>query len=365
MKFPTLLALLTLGATQWTNAEVPPLPDKATLELDEDWSSGEIDPARWYPLRKKWGKGNHGVVPENVTLTTDTVSGSEKTVLSCTARGDHYTGPVSGEWGKHTRVGGVLVSRQHFASGRFQVVMKIGTPQNPAPPGIVPAIWTYGYKAVSVPPDLADGFTETAPLYHPRLQQWGKGKAFYWSEIDFPEFGKAGGYNTPMYNTFLNKQHHSLEFDARGAADGRYHTYTTDWHTGLAPVPGITDTQVTAALGFYWINDASVPFADYHYGSPLKKLGTDRYAVCVGTSAKHYIDGRLIGENTTFVPSMTGQLNIGVWLPHWAGPAPWQSVDVRFASVKVWQFHDPGDARGILTENITDSFAPGGSPLSR
>ena len=41
-----------------------PLPPKAKLVLDEDWSSGKINPKRWYALRKKWGQNNFGVVPE-------------------------------------------------------------------------------------------------------------------------------------------------------------------------------------------------------------------------------------------------------------------------------------------------------------
>ena len=50
------------------------------------------------------------------------------------------------------------------------------------------------------------------------------------------------------------------------------------------------------------------------------------------------------------------QLNIGVWLPDWAGPADWETADIRFASIRVWQVDDPGDVKGFLTENITNNF---------
>lgn len=133
-----------------------------------------------------------GVVPENVIIEVDTVAWKKQHVLRCFANGDQYDGAVTGQWNKKTRVGGVIVSKQHFASGRFEVVMKMGTPENPRPAGMVPAIWTYGYRMVKIETDTPDASHATEPLYHPFLQEWGPGQAFYWSEIDFPEFGKAG-----------------------------------------------------------------------------------------------------------------------------------------------------------------------------
>jgi len=362
-----LLAVLS-ARTEPGVAEEPkklgPLPPLAKLALDEDWSAGKIDPKRWYALPKKWGENNFGVVPENVAIVRDTVGGKRRRVLRCEAHGDEYSGPVTGQWKRKQRVGGVLVSKQHFASGRFEVVMKIGSVDNPRPRGIVPAIWTYGYRAVSVPAKLSDNFSPTQPLYHPSLQKWGKGQALYWSEIDFPEYGKGGKFDRPMYNTFLNSKHQPLTFDAHGAADGRYHTYTTEWRTGLVPIKGVKDSQVAKAKGFYWVQDKAVDFGLY-LGNPLKRLGRDRYAVCSGLTARHWIHGRFIGENKTFVPVMGGQLNVGVWLPKWAGPAPWKTAAVYFASVRVWQYGDPGDVPGILTEDITDNFGKDGQPLRR
>lgn len=233
--------------------------------------------------------------------------------------------------------------------------MKIGSPDDPKPAGMVPAIWTYGYRMIKIDTNKPDEFHAKQPLYHPFLQEWGAGQAFYWSEIDFPEFGKAGDYATPMYNTFLNKQHHTTTFKADGAADGNYHTYTTEWRTGLVPIKGVKDSQVAESEGFYWVQDKAVPY-DQYWGAPLKKIGPNNYSVCTGLSAKHWIDGKYIGENTKFVPATTGQLNLGVWLPQWAGPADWKTASISIASVKVWQYDDPGDVKGILTEDITNNF---------
>ncbi len=358
--------LLLLGSLSAFGAgpALPELPESAELALAEDWSGGVIDPDRWYALRKQWGGGNNGVVPENVRLVPDSVDGREVKVLECAARGDLYKGPVKGRGGRATRVGGVLVSKQHFASGRFEVTMKIGSREDPRPPGIVPAIWTYGFRFERVPASVAGSFSEAKPLYHPRLQKWGKGLAFYWSELDFPEYGKGGDYSRPMYNTFLNKQHHSQTFAVGDAADGGWHTYTTEWRTSLVPIEGVTDAQVVEAEGFHWVRDKAVPFGLYQ-GNPLRRLGLDRYAVCAGRSARHWIDGRYIGENTKFVPSMAAQLNLGVWLPDWAGPAPWETKSVRFGSIKVWQFGDEGDVKGVLRDDIPDSFTKDGRPIPK
>ena len=77
----------------------------------------------------------------------------------------------------------------------------------------------------------------------------------------------------------------------------------------------------------------------------------------------HWIDGRFVARNTNFVPAMAAQLNLGVWLPDWAGPAPWKTARISFASVKIWQYDDPGDVRGVLVDPIGDSFGKDGRPL--
>jgi hypothetical protein len=97
-------------------------PANSQPVLNEDWSTGKIDPARWYLLRKKWGDGNHGVVPENVWIEKDIVAGQKQNVLVCQADGDLYDGNTIGEQGKKSRVGGVIVSKSFFASEKLEVV---------------------------------------------------------------------------------------------------------------------------------------------------------------------------------------------------------------------------------------------------
>lgn len=359
-------------ATMARAADPPQSPavEGERLVLDERWSAGRIDPDRWYILRKQWGQGNHGVVPENVRIERDIVDGQEKHILVCEAHGDEYDGDVVGLWGRKQRVGGVIVSKQWFASGRFEIVMKIGAdepheggPDNPTKPlGAVPAIWTYGYRYVEVDKALMHEFVADQPLYNPHMPRYGIGTNEYWSEIDFPEFGKDGSFDKPMYNTFCQNRHDSRTFDVRGAADGQYHTYVTEWRTHLVPIAGVTDDQVIEHDGYFWIRDKAVPFEQY-LGNPLKKRGDDDYLVYCGLRATHWVDGEKVGENKMFVPSMAAQLNVGVWMPNWAGPAPWATAKVRIASIKVWQYDDPGDVRGVLVDDLADNFDENGEPV--
>ena len=178
-------------------------------------------------------------------------------VLVCEAHGGHYDGPVIGLWGKKDRVGGVIVSKPFFASGRFEVVMKIGSrtpsnggPENPAHPrGCVPAIWTYGYRWVDGDAKRKDEFVSATPLYNPHMPAYGLAANEYWSELDFPEFGKGGDFRQALYNTFCQNRHDPNLFDAAIATDGRYHTFTTEWRTRLQPLDGITDQQVAKSFG--------------------------------------------------------------------------------------------------------------------
>jgi len=216
---------------------IPALPEGAVLVLEETWSSGAIDAARWYLPRKRWGQGNHGVIPENVRIERR----GDRAVLVCEAHGDRYDGPRPGFEGHPERVGGVAVSRTFFASGRFEIALRLG---NPLPAGAVPAVWTYAYRSVSVGRDRMKDFVAEQPLYNPGMERYGDGSNEYWSEIDFPEFGKGGEFRRALYNTFCQTKEHSLEFDVAPVADGEFHTLTTEWRTALEPLDGITDAQV-------------------------------------------------------------------------------------------------------------------------
>ncbi|EAQ82085.1 glycoside hydrolase family 16 protein [Blastopirellula marina] len=358
----SICAALKLSAAELPSS-LPAPPGQARLVFSEDWQAGAIDPMKWYVLRKKWGNGNHGVVPENVAIEQDLIDGEQKNVLVCTAHGDQYAGDVIGMWGRKDRVGGVIVSKPFFASGRIEIVAKVGDdkphdggPKNPREPrGAIPAMWTYGYRWVHASDEPLAEFQPDKPMYNPHMKAYGLGANEYWSELDFPEFGKGGDFSQAMYNTFCQNRHEPLLFDVSHVIDGKYHTYVTEWRTKLQELPSVTDKMVAEQDGFFWIQDKSIPFDDY-LGNPLKRLGPDRYALYTGDYAVHYLDGQKIAENHRFVPAMAAQLNLGVWLPDWAGPAPWKTAAIKFASVKVWQYDDPGDVRGVIVDDLKNNM---------
>ena len=348
------------------HAELPPLKEGAVLALDETWSSG-IDPSKWYVMRRHWGNGHHGVVPENVHVELESIAdGGKQPVLICEAHGEKYDGPVKGLWNRGDRVGGVIASKAFFASGRFEVSMRVGGavkaedgPEDPTHPiGSIPAIWVFAGWNTRVKPELSDGYVEENPLYQPYLQEYGRGNAYYWSELDFCELGKKGDFSHGLYNTFLHKKTDSQVLPVQ-VADGQFHTYTTEWRTTLVELKDLHDDQVIEHEGRWWVRDLKVPFSSY-WGNSLKKIGPNRYAVHQGQIARHWIDGKFIGENTKFVPCIAAQLSLGVWLPDWAGPAPWKVSRVSFGRVRIWQYGDEGDVKGLLTNDQPDNIGKDG-----
>ncbi len=367
-----ILSFFLMGAIEASDFGEFRMPKSANLVLQEDWSSGTIDPEKWYTLHRKWSDGNNGVVRKNVFIRKENVNGKLKNVLVCRGHGDHYHGDVVGYQGNRNRVGGVIVSKSFFASGLYEIVFKIGSkqksenaPQNPMRPiGMVPAIWTYAYRWVDADKAKPFEFSSKQPMYNPLFKHRKYHANEYWSEIDFPEFGKWQKLGEGLYNTFLQNKHESLIFKTKSAIDGEYHSLKTIWRTELVPFEGLKDEQVAEYNGYYWVQDKEVDYNQY-LGQPFKKLGTNQYAVYKGKYARHYIDDEFVGENLKWVPSMAAQLNIGVWFPHWGGKAPWSESSMQISSVKVWEFNDAGDVRGILVDDIHDTMDATGAPIKR
>ena len=358
----SFIAMITIKAASQSQADavgLPPNPPQARLVFQEDWSTGSIDPSKWYLLRKKWGAGNNGVTPTNVWIGSEVVNGTTQHILVCEAHGDRYQGAFTGANGEKARVGGVIVTKQFFASGRYEVVMKVGAPSGGntlmAPNGAVPAIWTYAYRWVETPANKQTSYNAEVPLYNPNLKVSGAPATEYWSEIDFPELGKNGDFTHGGYNVFCQNRYEWKTFPIPPVADGQYHTYDMEWRTGLKPLSGIKDSQVIERNGCWWVQDKTVPINAY-LGNPLKRLGNNVYAAYTGLTVQNWVDGIRVGGNANKVPCMAGQLTLGVWLPGWGGPAAWETAQVSFGPIKIWQYDDPGDVRGILTNDVPANF---------
>lgn len=321
----------------------------------EDWSSGKIDPSKWYMPRSKWGNGNNGVIPENLEFSKDIVLGKEKTVLNFYGNGDEYNGSLVGFNGAKNRVGSLLVSKRFFASGTYEIVFKISNSEKGKAIGMVPAIWTYAYKFVKHRKGMYKKFDAKNPSYHPILDKHKWGGCEYWSEVDFPEFGKKQNLEKALFNTFLNANFHSQTIDTPSVLDGKYHTIKMTWTTELKPLPEATDKLVAEENGLWWVQSDKIPFEKFR-GNPLKKLGKDQYSVYKGKELIYELDGKVLGGSKSFVPAMAAQLSVGMWLPDWGGKAPWSRAKMSISSIKISPLNDKGDCFGFLNEDLKDNF---------
>ena len=206
----TLLA----NGHEWLDTPNPyPSPQPA---LFDDFTDG-IDSGRWLIADKAWGGDNGGVVPANVGV----VDG----VVRLAAHGDRYTGDVVGHGDRTTRVGATIVTRDYYASGRYEVRARV-----PQTLGAASAFWSYHYIE-----------------YHPaQPEYWTEPNRIRNSEIDweFPTARDDGTPDDPVSFDYARANTWGGKFGGEGGnvslrpdigalvADGEFHTYAYEWHAG-------------------------------------------------------------------------------------------------------------------------------------
>jgi len=185
-------------------------------ELFDDFTDG-LDPQKWLIADKAWGGDNGGVIPANVEV----VDG----IVRLAAHGDNYTGDVVGHGGRTTRVGATIVTRDYYASGRYEVRARV-----PQTLGAASAFWSYHYIE-----------------YHPsQPEYWTEPNRIRNSEIDweFPTARDDGTQNDPVSFDYARANTWGGKFGGEGGnvslrpnigelvADGEFHTYAYEWHAG-------------------------------------------------------------------------------------------------------------------------------------
>ncbi len=259
----------------------------------DDFQGNKIDSSKWLVAFKQWGGdgANGGVLPQNVTVQND------KLVIE--AYGDQYTGNVRGINKDYSlradgkRVGGAIATMDYFASGKYEVRMKVA-PQL----GVASAIWTFHYEE----------FDEGDPMY----QNKPVGGSDYYAlnhEIDMEFPGRPGpahnnfSFDRGLFNTWVgeNDDEYTTEYAPLGQAidDGQFHTYRFDWHTGSS--------------------------------SEQKRVD-------------FYIDDVLIHTTTDHVPTLASRLWIGAWFPAtWAGTPNFDTETLELDWVRITPFEQEGD----------------------
>jgi beta-glucanase (GH16 family) len=237
----------------------------------DDFNGTKLNTTAWKKENNKWGenpaKGTHGgVIPENVYVKDGN--------LVIRAHGNFYNGNLWGH-GQKTKVGGAIYTKKSFASGSYEIRAKI-CPQ----PGALSAFWTYYYNS-----DTCN------------------------HEIDFEFPGRNQSPNKPDNSDITwglmtnwrgvgDDMHKTTDKYFGNQADGQYHLYRFEWHTG---------------------SSAEKARVEWYYDDQL-----------MATSYEH-------------VPDRASKFWIGIWFPNWIGRADF-GVDYMYVDwIKIKEFKEPGD----------------------
>ncbi|KAA8484958.1 glycosyl hydrolase family 16 [Arcticibacter tournemirensis] len=277
----------------------PDIGDLTAAGIFYDKFEGTFDDTKWEKLNQIWGQPSNtahqhgGVIKENVYLKNG--------FAVMRALGDQYSGTLRGAGGQSKRLGGVAKSKQRFASGRYEIKMRVlQTPDM----GVLSAAWTFWYKqitAVSNPEAYQKAVTAgnipdngTITLNH---------------EIDIEIKGVNLG--SPLLTNWIGEKAGEYESKAIALAkelnDNSFHIYRWDWHTG---------------------GNGQTPRVEY------------------------YIDNKLLHTSTVKVPYLASYIYIGNWFAWWAGndsgtyKAPdFDSKEMFVDWVKFTPFNEPNDDR--------------------
>ena len=254
-------------------------------EFYDDFSGTSLDAGKWLTAEKNWGGTvtengktadyNGGVLAENVSLADGR--------LILTGHGNRYTGDVRGinrdgsRRADGKRCGAAIATREYYGSGSYEIRARIAPEL-----GCCSAMWTFEYEE--------DDSADTLKITNHEI------------DIEFPGRDENGGFslNHALCTTWQTEEDyktHSVECGAQ--ADGAFHVYRFDWHTG---------------------SDTEKPRVDY------------------------YFDGELIHTATEYIPTNASRFWLGLWFPkNWAGTPDFDTAAFEIDYVRITPFHEAGD----------------------
>ena len=274
-------ALLTAGAM----LQPVPVPAAAEDGFFEDFSGTRLDSGRWLIAEKNWGGTvtengvtsdyNGGVLAENVSVADGN--------LILTGYGNQYEGDVRGINRDGTRradgkrCGAAIATREYFGSGSYEIRAKIAPEL-----GCCSAMWTFEYEE--------DYSGDTLQITNHEI------------DIEFPGRNAEGDFSLyhALCTTWVTEEDYRTEsVDCGAQADGAFHTYRFDWHTG-------SDTQT--------------PRVEYYFDDVL----------CYTADA--------------YIPTNASRFWLGLWFPkHWAGTPDFDTASFVIDYAKFTPFHESGD----------------------
>ena len=355
-------------------------------EFFDDFSSGKLDSGKWLIAEKSWGRNNGGVVPENVSIKYDSELG--KNVLCLEAHGDFYNGSVPGvdkytnRIDKKTRVGAAVATSKYYASGIYEVRMKV-----PKSLGACSALWTFHYEeAYEGTPlynqlsdiggvtksdfskiglssgeidrlwtDLISRKFEREPYIDPTAPDRGIVSEYFRAKVwDISKLNLLSDFNkkNDIYTLLQNAQSINRQgSEYMGYCKVRNHEIDIELPTGLKESP--ENVSYSNARFNTWIgecggeytdnfNDCGYPLNDDKYHTYTIIWHTDNTAF-KNKRVAFYIDGRLKETNYTHIPNIAGRFWIGIWFPEWSGSPDFSVDTLKIDWIKIVPFNESGD----------------------
>ena len=279
-----LVSVLTAALMLLTVQPAPAAGDAADVFCD-DFSGAAPDPAKWLIAEKNWGGTvtengitadyNGGVLAENVSLRDG--------CLVLTGYGNQYDGAVRGINRDGTRradgkrCGAAIATREYFASGSYEIRARIAPEL-----GCCSAMWTFEYEE--------DYSGDALKITNHEI------------DIEFPgrDQNDAFSLSHALCTTWQTEEDYKTKSVGCGdQADGAFHTYRFDWHTGSA-----TET----------------PRVEYYFDDVLTYTAYD------------------------FIPTNESRLWLGLWFPkNWAGTPDFDTETFMVDYVKITPFRESGD----------------------
>lgn len=306
------------------------VPQPQAEILDEDFSNG-LNMEDWLISTKAWGGDNGGVSPLNVSIVDDVDNGQPIKALRLQANGDLYSGDIE-HYGRSTRVGSAIATRQYYASGRYVVRAKVAPEL-----GAVTAFWPFHY--IDYQKGEAGYWHEPNPRRNTEID-WefptdlmGTGEAqaeelgIDPSEIAFTnartnswggQFGGEGGEHKGR-KILLDADGNIVDL-AQDSKDGIYHDYVIEWHSG-SDVGDDGDTRDEVGCVRWYFDDILVDeLLDVEFGQGNVPFRAARFWIGVWFAAAGYGD------------------EVG-----WGGTPDFDSTALHIASVRIEPFMEPRD----------------------
>jgi beta-glucanase (GH16 family) len=255
-----LLSGAALGA--WAEPEAAQDACAGSYLLCDDFNGPKLDGAKWEKADTDIGH-QYKVRPENIGLSTVDDQGTTVSVLVAKSFGDKHTAAP--------RQGGVIITRQRYGGGRYEVRMK----NLPGPNGCS-CFWNYYDSDNEVDPPPKRVYTEIdieMPAHMSAPPAWSE-----WRQIlGFNTWSKS---DSDADATYIQ---HASTIDP---FDGRFHVFRFDWRDGQNGsrridwyVDGVlqasTTKHVNDAPAQLWVGNWPAPWPGMVYNFDVKRQYID------------------------------------------------------------------------------------------